>query len=403
MICPGKGEAITEGSEARYARMRFTRAEAAGALGDLGVFVPLLVGMVNRCGLQLGPTLLLTGAMNVVTGVVFRIPIPIQPMKAIAAVAIAEGFTESQILTAGIATGAVLLLLAVTGLIDWLNRVIPESVVRGLQLGLGLKLLISGFQMVAGAGVLIGWDSVGIGVVCAVLILLLYFSTRAPGSLVVFGIGLIALLAGQSSLLSETRLGMSWHMPSLSDVGDWATGITLGALPQIPLTTLNSVIAVCALSLDLFPERPAAPKRVALSVAVMNLVCCPFGAMPVCHGAGGLAAQYRFGARTGGSMVMLGAVKILLALLLGGSLLVWLQHYPQSVLGVLLLFSGLELALVCRDQNTRVQFFVMVVTAGACIAVNTAVGFVVGWAMAALLAWGVVRIEPPRRDGFRRT
>ena len=118
--------------------------------------------------------------------------------------------------------------------------------------------------------------------------------------------------------------------------------------------------------------------------------------MPACHGAGGLAAQFRFGARTGGSVVILGVVKIVLALAFGGSLLLWLQAYPQSVLGVLLLFSGLELAMVCRDQRTRAEFFVMLVTAAACMAVNTGVGFVVGWTMAGLLAWGVCRIEPSR-------
>ena len=115
----------------------------------------------------------------------------------------------------------------------------------------------------------------------------------------------------------------------------------------------------------------------------------------MCHGAGGLAAQDRFGARTCGSVIMLGVAKIVLALLFGGSLLLWLQAYPKSCLGVLLLLSGLELALVCRDQRTRVDFFVMLITVGACMAVNTAVGFLVGWTMAALLMWGVFRIEPP--------
>ena len=117
----------------------------------------------------------------------------------------------------------------------------------------------------------------------------------------------------------------------------------------------------------------------------------------MCHGAGGLAGQYRFGARTGGSVVMLGAAKLLLALLLGGSLLIWLQAYPQSVLGVLLLFSGLELAMVCRDQTDRVAFFVMLMTAGASMAVNTAVGFIVGWLIATALQRGIFRIEPSSR------
>ncbi|MFH1419704.1 MAG: molybdate transporter family protein [Planctomycetota bacterium] len=371
----------------------FNRAELGGALGDLGSFVPLLVGMVTCCGLQLGPALFLSGAANVGTGLLFGIPIPIQPMKVIAAVAIDEGLNESQILIAGIGVGVVLLLLTLTHLIDWLDRAIPKSVVRGLQLGLGLKLLAKGIVMVAGTQTFLGPDSIGLGILCTLIVLLFYYSTRVPAALLVFTIGLVAMMAAQPSLLGETRFGISWRLPDLSNWSDWRTGILQGAVPQIPLTVLNSVIAICVLSVDLFPRSPLKPGRVALSVAVLNLITCPLGGMPLCHGSGGLAAQHRFGARTGGSMVVLGAAKMALAL--GGSLLAWMQSYPQSVLGVLLLFSGMELAMVCRDQHSRGPFFVMVLTTGTCIAVNTAVGFVVGWIMAALLARGIFRIDRP--------
>ena len=367
-------------------QLRFNRAEAAGALGDLGTFIPFLAGMVNRCGLQLGPALFCTGLVNVLAGLLFRIPMPVQPMKAIAAVAIAEGMTESQILTAGIITGTVILLLTITRLIDRLNKSIPKSVVRGLQVALGFALLARGLAMIVGTNILFGWDSIGLAVICVVLILLLQRSTRLPGILVVFALGLLALLCSQPVVLEQTRVGISWHMPDLSNMDDWFTGLWDGAIPQIPLTILNSVIAVCALSIDLFPDRPASPRRVGMSVALMNLLCCPFGAMTMCHGAGGLAAQYRFGARTGGSMVMLGVANMALAVFFGGSLLLWLQHYPQSVLGVLLLFSGIELALMGRDQRSPGNFFVMVLTAAVCLGINTAVGFLVGWAIGALLA-----------------
>ncbi len=383
------------------ARLRFDRAEAAGALGDLGTFIPLLVGMVNRCGLQLGPALFFAGLMNVVTGLAFGIPMPVQPMKAIATVAIAEGLNESQIIAAGIATGVMVLLLALTGCVDRLQRAIPRSVVRGLQLSLGLKLIELGFRKVVETNIWIGYDSIGLGVLCAALVLLLYFSPRVPAALVVFCIGLAALVLAHPSLPARIGLGAPWHLPQLTDPHTWSRGVWMGAVPQLPLTVLNSVVAVCALSADLFPRRAAAPRRVAISVALMNLVCCPLGAMPMCHGAGGLAGQYRFGARTGGSVVLLGAVKILLALLLGGCLLAWLQAYPQSVLGVLLLFSGLELSLVCRDQTKRADFFVMVLTAGACLALNAAAGFLVGWVLAAALTWALFRIEPPPGGGTR--
>lgn len=382
-------------AEPHQPRLRFDRSEASGALGDLGTFIPLLVGTVNRCGLQLGPALFFAGLMNVITGLAFGIPMPVQPMKAIATVAIAEGLNESQILAAGILTGAVVLLLALTGLVDRIQRAIPRSVVRGLQLALGLKLIELGFRQVAHTNAWIGWDSIGLGLGCAVLVLLLYFSARVPGALVVFGVGLIALVCAKPSLLSQTRFGISWHLPMLADPHAWTTGFWKGTIPQLPLTILNSVVAVCALSADLFPNRPVRPRRVAVSVALMNLVCCPLGAMPMCHGTGGLAGQYRFGARTGGSVVMLGIAKMVLAVSVGGCLLAWLQGYPQSVLGILLLFSGLELAMVCRDQAGKVDFFVMMLTAGACMALDAAVGFLVGWAMAAALIWGVFRIEPP--------
>jgi hypothetical protein len=381
----------------RTSQMRFDRGEAGGALGDLGTFLPLLVGMVSMCGLQLGPAVLCSGVMNLATGLVFGIPLPVQPMKAIAVVAIAEGLREPQILAAGIATGAVILVLTGAGLIDRLRRAIPLCVVRGLQLAIGLKLLTEGVRMIAGTHTLIGWDSIGLGVLCAGLVWALYGSTRVPSALVIFAVGLAALIGARPALLGQIGLGMSWRLPNLANPSDWAVALWRGTLPQIPLTLLNSVIAVSALSVDLFPHRPAAPRRLAFSVALMNLVTCPLGGMPLCHGAGGLAAQYRFGARTGGSMVMLGTAKIFLALLFGSSLLTWLQAYPASVLGVLLLFGGLELALVCRDQIHRRDFLVVLLTAGLCLGANTTVGFIGGWTAALLALWrGLLTQESPR-------
>lgn len=365
---------------------RFTWQEVSGSLGDLGTFIPLFLGMVHQCGLQLIPTLFATGLMNIISGVLFRIPMPVQPMKAIAAVAIAERLTESQILTAGLITGAAVLLLALSGMIDWLNRIVPKSVIRGLQLGLGLKLAVRGVNMVVDTHSWLGWDSVGVAALCVAVVIACMKAKRIPAALIVFGIGMVSVFASAPTLLAHTTLGTTWHMPDLWSKADWWIGLQRAALPQIPLTTLNSVIAVCALSSDLFPHRAASPKRVAVSVALMNLLSCPLGAMPVCHGAGGLAAQYRFGARTGGSVIMLGSAKIILALVLGTAAVAWFDRFPNSVLGVLLFFGGLELAKVCRDQVAWRNVAIMLTTTASCLALNTAIGFVIGLATACVVA-----------------
>jgi len=377
----------------RPPRFRFDRRAACGACGDFGTFIPLTVGMVSQCGLDLGATLFFTGVMNIASGAVFGIPIPVQPMKAIAAVAIAEGLAVPEIMAAGLITATVVLLLSVFGLTDFLLRAIPRSVVRGLQLAIGLKLMIRGLALVAGTGQLLGWDSMLLGALCGLFVLCFYSSRKLPTALVVVAVGLASLAIDRPELWSGLHLGWNWPGLAALSFEDWKGGLLLGAIPQIPLTLLNSVLAVCVLSGDLFPRRRLPARGVSLSVGLMNLIGCPFGMMPVCHGSGGLAAQYRFGARTGGSMVILGSVKIVLALLFGGSLFVLLRHFPQSILGVLLLFGGLELAMVCRDQTERTAFFIMLGTAALCLGAGIAVGVLIGWFVGVLFSRGWLRLE----------
>jgi hypothetical protein len=371
--------------KANVKSLRFNRAEIAGSLGDLGTFVPLLAGMVHRCGLQLGPALFCAGMMNVATGLLFRIPMPVQPMKVIAAVAIAEGLNEVQILIAGITASTVVFLAALTGLVPWLQRSAPKSVIRGLQLALGIKLLFEGLQMIEKTGKWFGGDSISMAMLAASVVIILSFYRHIPAALMVFLLGFVSLIISSPEFLFQLRLGFVWHLPHLTTPTDWQVGFFRMGLPQVPLTIANSVIAVCALAGDLFPNRSLGTKRVAISVAMMNFLCCPLGGMPMCHGAGGLAAQYRFGARTGGSVVILGLVKMTLAVLFGSSLLLGLQQYPQSILGVLLAFGAWELARVCRDQMNRIDFLTMIATASACLTINMAGGFLLGWAIGLLL------------------
>lgn len=372
---------------------RLNAHEIAGSLGDLGTFLPLLVGMASQNGLDFAAALFFAGFFNVITGLTFSIPMAVQPMKAIAVVALTEGLTVPQILAAGATVSAVILVLGLTGLIDLLNRIVPQSVVRGLQLALGLSLLMKGMQMVAGTNQWFAPDSYLTGLLSTLVVLLLFFSRKIPAALILFGAGLILAVCTHPSVVDSLGLGFtlpSWSPPAWRD---FVTAFPKAALPQIPLTTLNSVIAVCALSADLFPDRRAEPRRVAVSVGMMNLVACWFGGMPMCHGAGGLAGQYRFGARTNGSILFLGVVKMVLAVVFGASLMGLCHAFPASVLGVMLAVSGLELAMVVKDQTRRPDVFAMLLTAGGCLGLNVALGFLLGLALVLLTRLPPFRLE----------
>lgn len=364
--------------------MRFDFHEASGALGDLGTFVPLVVSFVAVVGMDAGSVLLFAGLFNIATGLLFNQPLPVQPMKAIAAVAIAEGLSPGAVAAAGLGAGAVILVLALVGAVEALERRIPRPVVRGIQLGIGLNLLAAGVNMVLDTP----WSALDgrlTALAAGAFVLVAERRRRFPSALVLFAAGLALLAISSPGTFSGLSVGWGGPPFTLPSPLEWQAGLTRGALPQVPLTLLNSVIAVCALSEDLFPGRGIGTRKMAVSVALMNLVGCWFGGMPACHGSGGLAGQYRFGARTGGSVVMLGGAKVLLGVLFGSAAVALLTAYPASILGVLLVFAGGELALPARDATSPRAFFIVAITAGAILAVNTALGFALGLLVALLV------------------
>lgn len=328
--------------------------EISGSLGDLGTLLPLMVALAVQNSISLSTTLVFSGLWNVVTGVMFGIPLPVQPMKAIAAVAISRNFTIAETVSAGFLVSGVVLLFSVTGLLRWFTHVIPTPVVKGIQVGAGLSLIIS-----AGGSLLqpLGWTSPSWAdnLIWAAFAFIGLLSTqhffRFPYALVIFLVGLVlSMILTGSEHMPSLRL---WHPEFV--VPSWAsfeTGAFKAGLGQIPLTTLNSIIAVSFLSADLLPHLPApSVTAMGISVAMMNLIGGWFGAMPVCHGSGGLAAQYRFGARSGASIIILGLFKIILGLVFGESLVGLLRQYPKSLLGIMVLAAGLELAKVGESLN----------------------------------------------------
>lgn len=364
--------------------LRFNLREAAGSLGDMGTFLPLTVALAATTGLHLGWMLVAAGLMNILSGYLFRMPIPVQPMKAIAAVAIADGLSGGAVVAAGWVMGTVVTVLAVTGLMPWIDRMVPRPVVRAIQLGIGIKLLITGLRWASDLPYL-GIDSMLI-VLLISLALLIGVLRGWPMVLPVFFLGFIILAIDHS----QAYRGLGIMMPELRWLtptrDDWINGTLHGALPQLPLTLLNSVIAVCALSGDYFPKRAITPRQMSLSVGLMNLLCIGWSGLPLCHGSGGLAAQYRAGARTGGSVIMLGLGKVILGLAFGASLLPLLKAYPLSILAPLIGLAGCSLA-HAGYQATRRQDWPIVLPAAAVITLtHTLYGLALGIALYLLIS-----------------
>ncbi|RMG46597.1 MAG: sulfate transporter [Acidobacteria bacterium] len=353
--------------------------EISGGLGDLGTFLPLVLAASLASGLDLAWVLVLAGSMNVATGLAFGQPIPVQPMKAIAAAAIVGEITRGELMAAGLIAGAVVLAAGAAGLADRLAAAIPLPVVRAIQLGIGAKLALRGIAWAAGlpAGGADGW----IAALAVGAFLLLAAWRRWPGALLAFAAGFVLLRFDHPGALAAWAPGLpapALHWPAAAD---FLGGALRGALPQIPLTLLNSVVAVCALSADLFPGRGLPPRRVATSVGLMNLVAVPLGGLPMCHGSGGLAAQYHFGARTGVSVIALGLLKIGGGVLLGAGSAAVLAAYPAAVLAPMLVFAGYELARAARDARAPAAAATAVSGAAAIVALNTLAGFLIALAV----------------------
>ncbi|OQE31209.1 hypothetical protein PENSTE_c001G06251 [Penicillium steckii] len=331
--------------------------EISGSLGDLGTFLPIAIALAANGTVSLGSTLVFSGVYNILTGLFFGIPLPVQPMKAIAGVAIARTFSAGSIAAAGIFVGACILIFSLTGLLRWFANVIPIPVIKGIQVGAGLSLVISACGTILRP---LGWISPSwadnrIWAIAAFVILAITKVYRKfPYALVVLVIGLIFAII-RTALAAHLPHLHIWHpWLTVPSPHQWRVGAIDAGIGQIPLTTLNSIVAVVHLAHDLFHSDVRTPSitHIGLSVAGMNLLGCWFGAMPVCHGSGGLAAQYYFGARSGASVIFLGVLKLVIGLFFSETLVDLLKRFPGAFLGVMVIAAGLELVMVGESLNT---------------------------------------------------
>ncbi|NDV25266.1 putative sulfate/molybdate transporter [Desulfovibrio sp. JC010] len=390
-------------------RISFNRMEWAGAVGDLGALLPLAFAMIMVNGLSATGLFLTVGLFYIIGGMYYRVPIAVQPMKVVSAYAIAQSLSPAVITGAGYIIAAFMFFLGASGLVKQAARLIPLPVIRGVQVSTGMLLLLKGVFLAAGISGLqevlgkvepfLSFQSLGplplsavFGVIFGVVTLKLINNKRVPAGLVVVGCGaVLGGLLGAWQGLADLSFG--FHLPQFMPFGfptadEFSFALLALVLPQIPMTLGNAVIANRDLSYEYFGNegRRVTDRALCMSMGIANGFAALVGGMPVCHGAGGLAAHYRFGARTNGSNLIIGALFVLLAIGFGAQSVKVLQLIPMGVLGVLLVFAGLQLVLAARDMTARPEQAVIGLMLVLTLATNLAWAFGAGILLSMVLA-----------------
>lgn len=389
---------------------KFDLQEVGGALGDLGTLLPLAMAMVLVNGLDGALVLVAAGLFYVGSGLYFRIPMPVQPLKAVAAISIALALPPSVIGAAGIIMGLTLIVLSWTNLISYIARLFPMPVVRGIQLSIGLVLVKKGAQLifddktaVASGVAALGLGQLPLGVPLAIAALLVFFvfrsmSRRWPGvfspslAMVIFGFGAGALMA---PLPPIGRIAIEFSNPPIPRTHDFWLAFTTLVIPQLPLTLGNAVVGTWDAARTYFADkaRRASPRSLTASMGLANLAAGMLGAMPMCHGSGGLTAHYRLGARTGASNLIIGGLLLTTGIIFGRSALPLLSFMPLSVLGVMLAVVGAYHAFLARAIKGKNELLTTMTVAAIAVAwgnlaLGTAAGIILHWAPGIVAARG---------------
>jgi MFS superfamily sulfate permease-like transporter len=389
-----KLEPVTASAARAATRNRWDRMEWAGAFGDLGTLIPFVVAYIAVVHMDPFGILFSFGLAMIIAGLYYKTPFPVQPMKAIGAVAATQAAQTATILPATIygadlVTGMAWLILGLTGAADQIARWVPRHVVTGIVLGLGMGFMLDGIKMMSS-----GWIIAAVGLV-GTLLLLTNKAVPAMFLLLLFGavcavvqnpdaLALLCAIRPHLRLPVFALTAVRWH--------DLLIGTVFLALPQLPLTLGNAVIAIREENNRLFPDRAVTENSVAVSTGLMNSASAVFGGVPMCHGAGGMAGHVAFGARSGGAPVILGTLLLVLALAFSGSVSTVFGLLPPAVLGVILFLTGAQLALgSCDFSKHKGERFITLVTAAFSMW-NVGLAFLAGMVLALLLRSGRLRL-----------
>lgn len=372
----------------RFGAARDALGELAGGLGDTGLFVPIAVAMIALNGLNATAVFVVTGLAYAGTALYFRAPIPVQPLKAFAAAAIALHLSAETLAAGALLMAAAMAVLAAGGLADWLAQRFPVVLVRGIQASVALLLAKAAVKLAEQGN----WPglpplSPAVGVAMAIAACVLLLACRRlslPGSLLVLGAGAAVGLAVGG--LPELHAGPQPVSLSIPGADAFAAALTSLVIAQLPLTFGNAIVATADAERSYYGilARRVRPARLAASIGIANLAAGLSGGLPLCHGAGGVTAHYKLGARTAASTLATGSLFVALGLGLGSSLPALLQVLAPGALAGMLAFVAIQHGALAGQLE---RFDDRLIAAGVGLTTllsgNLAIGFAAGAAVLA--------------------
>ena len=338
-----------------------------GAIGDSITVIPLVVALALLTEVSLPHVLAAFGVFQIVWGVRYGLPVSVEPMKALAALAIAGALTYAELALAGLILGVLLLAIGLTGTLARVERWIGEPVIRGVQFAVGLILLETGVDLALGDPTL---AVTGIAIAAAVAV-----AGHGKASALTVAIAGVMLALGTAGIPAPQWPGVP-PVPALTEAVTRSTAD--GIFAQLAMTIGNAALATSLLFSDLL-DADVTPDELSTSMGATNLLAIPLGGIPMCHGCDGVAGKHAFGARTGGANVVLGAGYLAAALFATPALL---GAFPVAMLGALLAIVALSLARNALDSsNVAISLGIGAVT----LATNLGVAFLLG--ISVHLAW----------------
>jgi hypothetical protein len=350
---------------------KFTLREFGGAFGDWGTLIPFVIGYISIVGLSPAGIFLTLGITNIVLGIKFNLPLPVQPQKTIGTIAISKGWDSNMVISTGFGTGIVWFLLGFSKKLNKIVTKVPMIAVRGIQLGLTLILGWTGIVLII--------DNIYLGFLSLLIIVILIRNKPIPSAIILTIMGIIIILITGAVYVSKLTFGIPILNFQIPTWNNFLFGILYAGIAQLFLTLTNVMVATVILIRELFPEKEGVDSNtLAFNMGIMNLVTPFLGGMPLCHGSGGLMAQYAFGARTGGSMILEGIMELILGLFFSETLFLFFMEFPMAILGAMLLYTAILLGKIAFKDFDLKSFPIILISAIICYFLNIAVGFLVG-------------------------